>query len=148
MGGCLMNRILKKFLQRGVDLSPVGVELREDNTNYFCTPKGASVFGWAGIDGIHFCFIRGFGEMVFSVSPMNTSPDYVHPVAENFTDFLRLILACGDVAAVEQAWMWNEAQFEAFLNGTTANFIGNFREDEFVAYGTTVDIYQKPAIFL
>lgn len=47
-----MNRILKKFLQRGVDLSPVGVELREDNTNYFCTPKGASVFGWAGIDGI------------------------------------------------------------------------------------------------
>lgn len=97
-----MNRILKKFLQRGVDLSPVGVELREDNTNYFCTPKGASVFGWAGIDGIHFCFIRGFGEMVFSVSPMNTSPDYVHPVAENFTDFLRLILACGDVAAVEQ----------------------------------------------
>ena len=27
-----MNRILKKFLQRGVDLSPVGVELREDNT--------------------------------------------------------------------------------------------------------------------
>ena len=111
-----MNRILKKFLQRGVDLSPVGVELREDNTNYFCTPKGASVFGWAGIDGIHFCFIRGFGEMVFSVSPMNTSPDYVHPVAENFTDFLRLILACGDVAAVEQAWMWNEAQFEAFLN--------------------------------
>ena len=111
-----MNRILKNFLQRGVDLSPVGVELREDNTNYFCTPKGASVFGWAGIDGIHFCFIRGFGEMVFSVSPMNTSPDYVHPVAENFTDFLRLILACGDVAAVEQAWMWNEAQFEAFLN--------------------------------
>lgn len=93
----------------------MGVELREDNTNYFCTPKGIG-FGWAGIDGIHFCFIRGFGEMVFSVSPMNTSPDYVHPVAENFTDFLRLILACGDVAAVEQAWMWNEAQFEAFLN--------------------------------
>lgn len=25
-----MNRILKKILQRGVDLSPVGVELRED----------------------------------------------------------------------------------------------------------------------
>lgn len=53
-----MNRILKKFLQRGVDLSPVGVELREDNTNYFCTPKGASVFGWAGIDGIHLSLIH------------------------------------------------------------------------------------------
>ena len=79
-------------------------------------PKRGIGFWMGRIDGIHFCFIRGFGEMVFSVSPMNTSPDYVHPVAENFTDFLRLILACGDVAAVEQAWMWNEAQFEAFLN--------------------------------
>ena len=29
-----MNRILKKFLQRGVDLSPVGVELREDKPLY------------------------------------------------------------------------------------------------------------------
>lgn len=42
-----MNRILKKFLQRGVDLSPVGVELREDNTNYF-VPKGASVLDGQG----------------------------------------------------------------------------------------------------
>lgn len=68
MGGCLMNRILKKFLQRGVDLSPVGVELREDNTNYFVPQRGIG-FGWAGIDGIHFCFIRGFGEMVSLSAP-------------------------------------------------------------------------------
>ena len=53
--------------------------------------------------------------MVFVVSPMNTAPDYVHPVAKNFSDFLRLILVCGDVAAVEQAWMWDKIQFEAFL---------------------------------
>ena len=52
-----MNRILKKFLQRGVDLSPVGVELREDNTNYFCTPKGASVFGWAGMVSTSVSFV-------------------------------------------------------------------------------------------
>lgn len=53
--------------------------------------------------------------MVFVVSPMNTAPDYVHPVAKNFSDFLRLILVCGDVAAVEQAWMWDKIQFEVFL---------------------------------
>lgn len=96
-------------------MAAVGIERREDNTPYFCTPKGASVFGWTGIDGIHFCFLRGFGDMVFVVSPMNTAPDYVHPVAKNFSDFLRLILVCGDVAAVEQAWMWDKIQFEAFL---------------------------------
>lgn len=53
--------------------------------------------------------------MVFAVSPMNSAPDFVHPLSKDFADFLRLLLACGDVAALEQAWMWDEAQFEAFL---------------------------------
>ncbi|MFR4988085.1 hypothetical protein [Anaerotruncus colihominis] len=110
-----MDKIYQKFLRSGIDLAPVGIERRKDNTPYFCTPKGASIFGWAGVDGIHFCFIRGFGGMVFSVSPMNTAPHYVHPLAKDFSDFLRLILACGDEAALEQARMRNETQFEAFL---------------------------------
>ena len=110
-----MDRTFQKFLQSKIDLSSVGVEFREDNAPYFCTPKGASIFGWAGVDGIHFCFIRGFGSMVFAISPMNSAPNFVHPLAKNFADFLRLLLACGDVAALEQAWMWDEAQFEAFL---------------------------------
>lgn len=100
-----MARTFQKFLQSKIDLSSVGVEFREDNAPYFCTPKGASIFGWAGVDGIHFCFIRGFGSMVFAISPMNSAPNFVHPLARNFADFLRLLLACGDVAALEQAWM-------------------------------------------
>lgn len=110
-----MDQGFQKFLRSNIDLSTVGVSRREDNSPYFCTPKGASIFGWAGVDGIHFCFIRGFGTMVFAVSPMNGAPDYVHPIAKKFEDFLRLLLACGDVAALEQAWMWDEAKFETFL---------------------------------
>ena len=110
-----MDKVFQKFLRSGIDLSPVGVERREDNNPYFCTPKGASIFGWAGVDGIHFCFVRGFGGVVFSVSPMNSAPDYVHPLANNFEDFLRLLLACSDSAALEQAWMLDKSQFEAFL---------------------------------
>ena len=110
-----MDRTFQRFLQSGMDLSPVGLECREENIPYFCTPKGAKIFGWAGVDGVHFCFIRGFGSMVFAVSPMNGAPDYVHPLARSFADFLRLLLACGDTAAPEQAWMWNESQFKAFL---------------------------------
>ncbi len=110
-----MDKTFQKFLRSGIDLSPVGVERREGNNPYFCTPKGSSIFGWAGVDGIHFCFIQGFGGMVFAVSPMNSAPDFVHPLSKDFADFLRLLLACGDVAALEQAWMWDEAQFEAFL---------------------------------
>ena len=79
------------------------MERREDNNPYFCTPKGASIFGWAGVDGIHFCFVRDFGGMVFSVIPMNSAPDFVHPLANDFEDFLRLLLACSDSAALEHA---------------------------------------------
>lgn len=115
-----MASVYQKFRGTGIDLGPLGV-LRGDGPAYFCTPKGASVFGWAGVDGIHYCFIRGFGEMVFAVSPMNTAPDFVHPLARNFTDFLRLLLACGDAGALEQAWMWDERQFAAFLRDNPAS---------------------------
>lgn len=63
-----MAAFYQKFLRKHLDLSPLSVMRREDNDPYFCTPKGASIFGWAGVDGIHFCFVRGFGETVFAVS--------------------------------------------------------------------------------
>ena len=110
-----MDKTYEKFLRSGMDLAAVGIECCRENTQYFCTPKGASVFGWAGTDGIHFCFIRGFGGMVFSVNPMNESQRYVHPLAKDFSDFLRLLLACGNEAALEQAWRWSREEFEAFL---------------------------------
>ena len=110
-----MDKTYEKFLRSGMDLAAVGIECCRENTQYFCTPKGASVFGWAGTDGIHFCFIRGFGGMVFSVNPMNESQSYVHPLAKDFSDFLRLLLACGNEAALEQAWRWSREEFEAFL---------------------------------
>ena len=110
-----MGRFYQRLLRQGIDLAPLGVERSAENAAYFCTPKGASIIGWAGVDGIHYCFIRGFGEMVFAVSPANAAPDYVHPLAADFADFLRLLLSCGDAAALEQAWMWDEAQFGAFL---------------------------------
>ena len=113
-----MDRTFQKFLRSGTDLSTLGIERSENINAYFCTPKGATIFGKAGVDGIHFCFIRGFGSMVFAVSPMNSAPDFVHPLAKDFADFLRLLLACGDAAALEQAWAWDKSQFEAFLRNT------------------------------
>ncbi len=110
-----MSKSYRQFLKQHIDLSPLGMAQRDENTPYFCTPKGAAFLGWAGVDGIHFVLIRGFGETVFAVSPMNAQGEYVHPIAENFTDFLRLLLSCGDTAALEQAWQWDQAQFDAFL---------------------------------
>lgn len=105
----------EKFLKLGISLVPLGVEARTDNEHYFCTPRGAKVLGWAGVDGIHYCFVRGRGDMVFAVSPMNAPGEYVYPIAGSFEDFLRLLMACSDAAALEQAWQWNEGQFNDFL---------------------------------
>lgn len=118
----MMMAIYKKYLRLNIDGSTIGLEQGESQDNYFCTPKGAGIIGWAGVDGIHFCFVRGFGEMVFAVSPMNTPGNYVYPLAENFKDFLRLLLACGHTTALEQAWCWDQTQFDEFLreNAPTA----------------------------
>lgn len=110
-----MDQTYQQFLKLNIDTAPLGMIPDTDETTYFCTPIGASIIGSAGVDGIHFCFIQGFENTVFAVSPDNLYPEFVHPLAENFADFLRLLLACGNTAALEQAWMWNQAQFDHFL---------------------------------
>ncbi len=110
-----MTDLYTKFAALSVKSEYIGFLLRDDNTPYFCTPEGAEILGWAGTDGIHFCRLRDFGDRVFSVSPMEADGAYVHLLADNFTDFLRLLLSCGDTAALEQAHLWNREQFDTFL---------------------------------
>ena len=104
-----------RFKRLNIDFSAVGLEQRPGGSDYFCTPVGARLIGWTGCDGVHYCFVKDFGEMVFSVSPMNLPGEYVHPVAKDFADFLRLLLACGSEAAIEQVYGWDEATFDAFV---------------------------------
>lgn len=111
-----MTLTYRKFLKQHISLAPLGIQPLSDPSPYFCTPKGAVSFGRAGTDGIHYCFIEGFDEMVFAVSPMNTQGNYVHPLAENFSDFLRLLLACKSADALEQAWQWDQTQFDAYIH--------------------------------
>lgn len=107
--------LFQAFQAQKIDTSLLGLAPGEKTSCYDATPKGARVIGWAGVDGIHFCFIPGFGDMVFSINPMEM-PDAVHPVAATFSEFLCLLLACYNTAAIEQAHAWNQLQFQAFLN--------------------------------
>ena len=99
-----------------IDLSPFGLEPCPGAEHYFCTPVGAEIFCRPGVDGIHYCTVEGCGGTVFAVSPMNLPGEYVHPVAGSFDDFLRLLMACGDNAAIEQCWQWSREQFLDFLS--------------------------------
>lgn len=109
--------VYEKYKKLNIDGSRIGLERGSKIGEYFCTPKGARVIGWD--NGIHYCFIRGYGEMVFAVNPETGADKYVYPLAKNFEDFLRLILACGHTAPVEQIIMWTEEQFKEFL---TSNY--------------------------
>ena len=112
----MSRKILEKFRKLDLDLGCLGLLApMEDDEPYFCTPKGATLLGRAGVDGIHFCKVRGFGDMIFAVSPCNSPGEYVHPVARSFEDFLRLMLACNGTAAPEQGWQWDEKTFLDFL---------------------------------
>ena len=105
---------IKSFKKTKIDLSHLGFDMNGDFELYYCTPKKAQIIASSGVDGIHFCTIPQFGEIIFAVSPMNFG-DCVHPIARSFEDLLRLLLHCGDIAALEQSYAWDEEQYKAFL---------------------------------
>lgn len=107
-------KMYEKFCQLSIDGRWIGLEKSDACVEYFCTPIGATVIGWE--NSIHYCFIRGYKDMVFAVNPETCVESYVYPLAMNFTDFLRLVLACGSTTAVEQIISWSKEQFEEFLH--------------------------------
>ena len=110
-----MNLLYEKYKNLKIDGSWIGLEAGTQ-TPCFCTPIGAEIIGWD--NGIHYCFIKGFGDMVFCVNP-ETCCDYnVYPIARNFCDFLGLILATGNTNTLQQIIWWDKKRFEDFVNST------------------------------
>lgn len=103
----------EKYCQLKIDGRWIGLEKSDLCVKYFCTPIDAIVIGWE--NNIHYCFIKGYKDMVFAVNPESCMESYVYPLAMNFKDFLRLILACGSTTAVEQIIGWSKEQFERFV---------------------------------
>lgn len=102
----------EKFCRLGIDGRWIGLEKCDMSIEYFCTPVDAKIIGWE--NSIHYCFIRGYRDMVFAVNPETCADRYVYPLAMNFRDFLRLILSCGSTTAIEQIVCWSREQFESF----------------------------------
>ena len=106
------NHDYKRFVALNLDRDALGLKLDNENAAYFCTPVGAQIIGWLGVDGIHFCFIPSISDnMVFAVSPMPCGTHYVEPVAGSFLDFLSLILFCKDAGFLEGISYTDENHF-------------------------------------
>ncbi len=133
-----MMNLYEQYRKKSIDLALFGIERREEDSDYFCTPKGAEIIGWTGVDGIHYCTLKAFGEKVFAVQPMGDPGKHAFPVAESFEDFLRLLMACGHEAHLEQAHAWSSEQYAHFvrenpITAETADLIAGLQEQ----YGLT-----------
>lgn len=116
MRGAVMNSIelLNQYKNLKINGSYIGLEEGDETSDYFCTPVGTKIIGWD--NGIHYCFIEGFGEVVFCVNPETCCDYYVYPLANNFRDFLSLILATNSTNPIQQIILWDKQEFEDFMN--------------------------------
>ena len=108
-----MIELYEKYKSLKIDGSYIGLERGEEIGDYFCTPIGAKVIGWD--NGMHYCFIDGFDEMVFCVNPDTCCDYYVYPLAKNFYDFLSLIATTKNVNIMQQIIWWNKADYDNFM---------------------------------
>ena len=82
---------------------------------YYCTPKKAQIFASTGVDGIHYCTIPNFGEIVFAVTPLASLEHHTFPVAKDITEFLRLIITLHGTGLIDQAPLFAKDRFEEFM---------------------------------
>ena len=88
----------------------------DTDSRYFCTPVGAYIFAYTGSDGVHFCTVpEQFGDMIFIVEPMPIDEIHVRPVAQNFTDFIRVLLAVRFTGILLDIPLRTEAEFREGL---------------------------------
>lgn len=105
--------LYSKYKKINVDTSWIGLA-KETDRRYFCTPIGAEIIGWD--NGIHYCFIKGFGDMVFAVNPDTGCDYYVYPLAKSFSDFLGLILTTKGTNILQQMILWDKQEYLDFIN--------------------------------
>ena len=108
-----MKSAYEKYMASTVDKALFCLEHGDMTTPYFCYPVNAEPIGFEG--SILYCFLPEYGEMVFACNPESCADQHVYPLAANFEDFIRLILACGTANPVEQIVWMDESQFEEHM---------------------------------
>lgn len=128
-----MESIFEKYQKLTIDSSWIGLSYGDDES-YFCTPLNMKIKGWD--NGIHYGTIDSFQEMIFCVNPEPFDEHYVYPIAYNFEDFLRLILATGNTNILSQIICWDKKQYKAFI--TSKDEVENKNRKEVQEVLTTI----------
>jgi len=107
-----MGAVYEKYMALPIDKGLFCLEHGDITTPYFCYPVNAKPIGFEGC--ILYCFLPEYGEMVFACNPESAGQN-VYPLAANFEDFIRLILACGTANPVEQIVWMDKSKFEEHI---------------------------------
>ena len=107
-----METIYEKYMALPIDKGLLCLEYGDIADPYFCYPVNANPIGFEGC--ILYCFLPEYGEMVFACNPESCVDQNVYPLAANFEDFIRLILACGTANPLEQI-VWMDNKFEEHM---------------------------------
>lgn len=108
-----MKTLFERYKELNIDGSLICLEQVKDICSYFCYPTNAKAIGFEG--SIMYCFIEPYGDMVFACNPDSCADVFVYPLAKNFEDFLRLILACGSTNPIEQIVWMDKDKFKKHL---------------------------------
>lgn len=115
-----MDTLFEKYKTLNINSTLISLEWADNYTDYFCYPLNAKAIGFEGC--IMYCFIDGYDDMVFASNPESCADINVYPLAKNFEDFIRLILACGSANPVEQVIWMSKEKFEEHLKSEKALF--------------------------
>lgn len=113
-----MDILFQKYKSLCMNGSLISLENGDLSASYFCYPVNARVIGFEGC--ILYCAIEEYGEMVFASNPESCADKNVYPLAKNFSDFMRLILACGLTNPIEQIVWMDKKQFEQHMQDERA----------------------------
>lgn len=108
-----MKTSYEKFMALPIKKELLCLEQGDITEPYFCYPVNAKPIGFEGC--ILYCFLLEYGEMVFACNPESCAEQNVYPLAANFEDFIRLILACGTANPVEQIVWMDRSKFEEHM---------------------------------
>ena len=108
-----METIYEKYMALPIDKGLLCLEYGDIAEPYFCYPVNANPIGIEGC--ILYCFLTEYGEMVFACNPESCVDQNVYPLAANFEDFIRLILACGTANPLEQIVWMDKNKFEEHM---------------------------------
>lgn len=113
MGDIFMKTAYEKYMALSINKGLLDLEPGDMTSPYFCYPVNAEPIGFEGC--ILYCFLPEYGDMVFACNPESCADRCVYPLAANFEDFIRLILACGTVNPVEQIVWMDKRKFEEHM---------------------------------